>query len=301
MNLPKVSKNKIKEREPLSRHTTFQIGGEARYWYEPEDEQELVRFLKGGSASLPLFVIGAGSNLLVKEGLINKIFLHLNKPCFTKINISGDRVHVGAGVRMGRLISCLNSKDLGGYEFLAGIPGTIGGALAMNAGARNDYSQAASWREMKDILVCAQVCDRSGRVTRLRKDDIKFTYRHSSLGSYIILFAELKLERADRKSVQARVRSNLTQRISSQDWSHPSAGSFFKNPKGERPAGALIELCGLKGFKVGGAQVSPKHANFIINARGARSRDVIKLMEIIRNKVYNRFKIKLVPEVEVVS
>jgi UDP-N-acetylmuramate dehydrogenase len=291
----------MKEREPLGPHTTFRIGGEARYWYEPQNERELVRFLEKGPAPCPLFVIGAGSNLLVKEGLINRIFLHLSRPSFTKIKIQGDRVHVGAGAKIGRLVSCLHSQDLGGYEFLAGIPGTIGGALAMNAGARNDFDQIASWREMKDILVCARVCDRSGRVRRLPLDAIKFSYRHARLEDAIILSAELRLVRADKKSVQARIRHNLTQRLAVQDWFHPSAGSFFKNPGGKRSAGALIDLCGLKGFKVGGAQVSPRHANFIINARGASSSDVIKLMEIIRNKVYNRFKIKLIPEVEIVA
>lgn len=301
MSLPKHSKNKIRRLEPLGPRTTFKIGGNARVWYEPKDKLELASLLKNNDLALPLFVIGAGSNILVKEGTINRAFIHLRGPDFCKINISGTRVEVGAGVRMGSLISALDAKNLGGYEFLAGIPGAIGGALVMNAGARNDHRHAGSCRHMSDIVSSVEALDAEGRSVNFKKDDIDFFYRGSSLKPYIIVSAFLDLYRDDKKAVGERIKNNIAERIRCQDWHYPSAGSFFKNPPGGEPAGRLIDLCGLKGFKVGGAQVSRKHANFIVNSGGATSSDVLNLMEIIKERVYNRFKIILEPEVEVVS
>lgn len=301
MNLPKTFKNKLKAGEPLKRHTTFRIGGRAQYWYEPKDKRDLVRFIKQSGTLLPFFVIGAGSNLLIEDRLIKKIFIHLKHADFNKIKIAGTSVSVGAGVKMGRLISILSSKDLGGYEFLAGIPGTIGGALAMNAGAASDSDHRGSYREMKDIITQVDCLDREGRFIRLKRKDIKFSYRNSSLRPYIILGARLKLAKADKNKVRAIIRTILKNRREKQDWQYPSAGSFFKNPKNTQPAGRLIDLCRLKGLRVGDAQISEKHANFIINKRHARCADVIKLMDAVRERVYDRFKIKLDPEVEIVS
>jgi len=291
----------MKALEPLSLRTTFKIGGRAKVWYEPRDRQELTHFLKNNDGRLPLFAIGAGSNLLIKEGTIKRAFIHLCGLDFCGIKISGTKAEVGAGVRIGRLISALVQKDLGGYEFLAGIPGTIGGALVMNAGAKNDHRDAASHRQMSDITSSVDVFDKKGRLIRFKREDIDFFYRGSSLKPYIIVSACLELSRCDKMSVGERIKNNIADRIECQDWHYPSAGSFFKNPSGADPAGRLIDLCGLKGFKVGGAQISCKHANFIVNVGGATSGDVLNLMEIIRERVYNRFKIKLEPEVEIVS
>jgi UDP-N-acetylmuramate dehydrogenase len=292
MSLRKDFKNRLKTREPLKEHTTFKIGGQAQYWYEPRNRKELAGFLKSKVLTLPVFVIGAGSNLLVREGVINKVFIHLSAPDFTKIDVRKDKVAVGSGVKIGRLISVLSPKNIGGYEFLAGIPGTVGGALAMNAGA---------YGEIKDIVSEIEVLDRSGRSLRLERRDIDFSYRNSSLRPYIIVCAVLKLRTEDKASVQERIKNILIKRLREQDWQHPSAGSFFKNPDPAHPAGFLIDQCRLKGLRVGGAQVSGKHANFIINVKDAKSADVIKLMEIIKERVYNQFKIKLASEVEVVS
>ncbi|MFH0941324.1 MAG: UDP-N-acetylmuramate dehydrogenase [Candidatus Omnitrophota bacterium] len=292
MSSQKISKNRLKVGESLKGHTTFKIGGEARYWYEPKNRTELARFLKKPVLSLPVFVIGAGSNLLVREGIINKVFIHLSAPDFTKIEVRKDKVTAGAGVKIGRLISVLSSKNIGGYEFLAGIPGTVGGALAMNAG---------TYGEVKDIVSEIEVLDRNGRSLRLKRRDINFSYRNSSLRPYIIVSVVLKLKTEDKASARERIKNILIKRLSAQDWQHPSAGSFFMNPDPAHPAGILIDQCRLKGLRVGGAQVSEKHANFIINVKDAKSSDVIKLMEIIKERVYNQFKIKLASEVEVVS
>lgn len=286
----------------LSRRTSLRIGGHASYWFEPSDANELAVFLKEADPALPLFVIGCGSNLLVKDGRIKKVFIHLGSPAFKSVEVRGSKVKVGAGLETAKLIRALRSLDLGGYEFLAGIPGTIGGALAMNAGAKSDAQDSKSYCEMKDMVVSLDVLDRKGRFLRLTPMQAGFSYRISGLKPYCILAAELALRRQDRKRVMKRIKDNLAWRRAHQDLRFPSAGSFFKNPlKAGMSAGKLIELCGLKGFSVGGAKVSDVHANFIVNTGQARARDVIKLVEIIRKSVYNRFHIDLQPEVEVVS
>lgn len=285
----------------LSRRTAFRIGGRGLYWFEPSDENELSSFLEEADPGLPLFVIGRGSNLLVKDGLIKKVFIHLSSPAFTGIEVSGVKLRVGAGVTTAQLTKALRSRDLSGYEFLAGIPGTIGGALVMNAGAKSDPEDKASYREMKDIVAFVDVLDRKGRFLRLTPKDAGFSYRTSKLKPYYILGAQLILRRQDKERVMRRIKDYLAWRREHQDLRFFSAGSFFKNPPKGRSAGQLIDLCGLKGFSVGGAKVSDVHANFIVNTGNARCRDVIKLMEIIRKNVYNRFHIDLQPEVEVVS
>ncbi len=301
MNLPKDLKNKIKKAVPLAPRTTFRIGGKAQYWYEPTDKKELAYFLKETAGAVPFFVIGAGSNLLIKDGMIKKIFVHLNSNDFKKIEITGSSVVVGAGVKINHLLGTLKFKNLGGYEFLAGIPGTIGGALVMNAGAKTDLSLPSSYREIGDIVSEVEVLDRVGRRLILKKEKIKFSYRYSSLKPYVIVSAKLKLQPASRNKVQETIRSIIKNRLKIQEERYPNAGCFFKNPHRNESAGRLIDLCQLKGLKVGGARISVKHANFIVNTGRARSRDVLKLMEIVRKKVYNRFRIKLMPEVEVVS
>ena len=301
MNLPKIFRNRVKLAESLRLHTTFRIGGRAPYWFEPKNSRELIRFLRDPNISLPLFVIGAGSNLLIHDGFIKRIFIHLKSADFNKIRIRGTIVTVGAGVKIGRLISVLSSRNLGGYEFLAGIPGTIGGALAMNAGARTDLDSPASYKEMKDIVSQVEVLDRGGQRSTLKKGDLKFSYRNSSLRPYIIVSAKLKLKAADKNKVRERIKKIIRNRLKNQDWQYPSAGSFFKNPAQGDSAGRLIDACRLKGLKIGGAQVSEKHANFIINRKKAKAQDVIRLMDTVTQKVYRRFKIKLTPEVEIVS
>lgn len=300
MNLPVFIKNRVSKGVLLAGRTTLGIGGAAAAWIEPRNSAELSGILKALGPDRPFLVVGAGSNLLFGDGCQEKVFIHLKAPEFNKVIVQSKTVKAGAGVRIGRLISFLMARDLGGYEFLAGIPGTIGGALAMNAGARSRWNDPSSYREMKDIALSVDVMDRMGRRLTLQRKEIVFSYRCSSLKSYVILGAELGLKRADRKAVGSVIKAAILKRAQVQDWSHPSAGSFFKNPEGGVPAAILIDCCGLKGFKVGGARVSLKHANFIINNGRASCSDVLKLMEIIRKKVYNRFRIKLEPEVEIV-
>ncbi len=289
-------KNKIRHNVPLAGRNYFRIGGRARWWFAPAHAGELAAFLRRREEERGLFVLGAGSNVLFDDATIRRLFVCLEAPAFTGIRVRGRQVTVGAGVRIGRLISVLSRFDLGGHEFLAGIPGTIGGALAMNAGARCGPDDPRTHREMRDVVVSVDALDREGRSHTLRRGQIDFGYRRTSLASWIVTGATLKLSPARRSRVTRRIGRILGWRFAHQDWLHPSAGSFFKNPPGAA-AGRLIDRCGLKGFSVGGAQVSPRHANFIINTGGARFADVIKLVEIIEKKVYNHFRIRLEPEV----
>lgn len=299
MSLPNLSKNNIKQNISLRSRTTFAIGGKARYWYEPGDVSELARFLKRRDLSLPIFVIGCGSNLLVKEGAIDKIFVRLSAAPFNKIRVCGRKVYAGAGTKISRLISVLKRRDLNGYEFLAGIPGTVGGALVMNAGAGGGIIDGVNF-ELRDVVRRVEVLDKHGRRRILNASDLVFSYRHSNLKPFIVVRALLEFRPGDKKGAHERILKLMEYRRQCQDWRYPSAGSVFKNPPLGYSAGQLIDKCHLKGLKVGGAQVSEKHANFIVNVGNAKCEDVIKIMEKIRQRVYNRFKIELTPEVEIV-
>ncbi|MFA5038478.1 MAG: UDP-N-acetylmuramate dehydrogenase [Candidatus Omnitrophota bacterium] len=285
----------------LAAHTTLKIGGKAAGWYEPKDRAELSFFLKSISRDIPVFPVGCGSNLLVKDGPVKKLFVRLGRPDFCRLDVQGKRVEAGGGLKLSVLVRLLTELGFTGHEFLAGIPGTLGGAVAMNAGARTDSRDAGTYREMKDILESLTVVNRRGEILRIPRKAARLTYRGSCLGAYIVLGATLKLKKGKRDIIRSRIRQILDNRRRFQDLSFPSAGSFFKNPGEGKTAGQLIDACGLKGLGVGGAFVSVKHANFIVNKGGASCRDVIKLMEIIRKTVYNRYKIMLDPEVKIVN
>ncbi len=299
MSLRTSLRNKVRHNVALAGRNYFRIGGRARWWLEPASVRALGAFLRERDKSVDLFVLGAGSNVLFDDATIRKVFVCLQAPAFAKICVRGRRVTVGAGVRIGRLISVLSKFDLGGHEFLAGIPGTIGGALVMNAGARRCQDDPRTYREMRDVVVSVDTLDRSGRFCTLRREEIDFGYRQTSLAPMIVTGATLALRPARRRRVTREIGRILGWRFVHQDWLFPSAGSFFKNPPGDAAA-RLIDGCGLKGLAVGAAQVSPRHANFIINTGHARFTDVTKLVEIIQERVYNHFRVRLEPEVMIV-
>jgi UDP-N-acetylmuramate dehydrogenase len=301
MSLPRTLVCELKKNVSLASRTTFKVGGVARYWFRPRDERHLTGFLKDWSGEPRPFVIGAGSNILFGDGVVNRLFVDLGDSVFSRVVPRKGFVRVGGGCRLGRLISFLSARNLGGYEFLAGIPGTVGGAVVMNAGARGRWEDPATYREMKDLLVSVEVCDMHGERSVLSRENIRFGYRSSSLEGMIVLAATLRFEKARRQDVTRRLRENLKKRWECQDWVHASAGSFFKNPAGGPPAAHLIDRCGLKGFRVGDAQVSPKHANFIINTGHASFADVLRLVEIVKQNVYNQFRVNLEPEVRIVQ
>lgn len=291
MNWWKNLKGKVILREPLKKHTSFKIGGPAKFFIMPYAIADLKFIIASAKSSkLPISVIGAGSNILVNDKGVEAIVLQLNSPFFKRISCKRNYLKTSCGVTVGKLIQEAGEHNLSGLEFLAGIPGTIGGALAMNAGA---------WgKNIGDLVENVQVMDYDGNVKTLDKREIKFGYRSSNLEKFIILDARLKLAKRNKKEITRQIKKYLAHRRNTQDKSLPNAGCVFKNPS-YKSAGRLIDLCGLKGKRVGGACVSGRHGNFIMNCGNASANDVLKLMGLIKKRVRNKFNVILEPEIKI--
>jgi UDP-N-acetylmuramate dehydrogenase len=293
MNWWKELKGRVRAREPLTTHTTFKIGGRCRYFIEPKgagDLKLLLNLLK--RYKIPFLVMGSGSNILAGDKKIESAVIHLGTAAFKKISFKKDLVEIGAGCLLSQLIICASNKGFGGHEFLAGIPGTIGGALMMNAG------RAKNKQAIADLVEKVIVMDYNGNIKALRKKDLRFGYRKSNLVKYIILSAQIKLVKSNKREIKNRIKEYLDYRRARQDYKMPSAGCVFKNPP-QFSAGRLIDLCGLKGRRIGGACISTKHANFIINEDKAKAGDVLKLMQLVKKEVKNKFNITLEPEIKI--
>lgn len=293
MNWWRNLKGKISFDEPLKKHTTFKIGGPAKFFVSPADTPDLKLLVTLAKIhKIPVFVLGAGSNILAADRGIKGIALKLNSPFFTKVSNpnKSNYLEAGSGLALRDLIQEAKERYLSGIEFLAGIPGTVGGALAMNAGA---------WgRNIGDLVEKVSIMDYNGRIKVLKKKDMKFGYRKSNLAKYIILGACLKLGKRDKGQICANIKRYLMKRRHTQSARLPNAGCVFKNPPGGG-AGRLIDLAGLKGKRSGRAIVSARHANFILNQGSARASDVLKLMSLIKRKVRERFNINLEPEIKI--
>jgi len=297
MNWLKSLKGKVRFEEPLKKHTTFKIGGPAEFFVEPRDSKDLRQAVSlAKNNDIPIFLLGAGSNILVSDEGIEGIVLRLNSSYFRKISKKNNFLEVGSGLLLGQLMQHAAEYSLSGIEFLAGIPGTVGGALAMNAGA---------WgKNIGNIVEKVTVMDYTGNIKILSKKNIKFDYRKSSLAKYIILSCRIRFVKKNKEEIKDSMRKYIKLRQSSQENSYSNAGCIFKNPTGRtgRPActaGRLIDLCSLKNKRIGGARVSGKHANFIINRMNAKAGDVLKLMNLIETKVKQKFNINLEPEIKI--
>lgn len=299
MNWQKNVRGKVRSGELLCSHTSFKIGGPARFFVEPKDEDDLkCLIIQLKRDKIPFLIIGAGSNLLVHDAGIKKAVIHLSASRFKHIRFFSESVEAGAATPLSSLVRAAAKKGLSGIEFLIGIPGTLGAGLVMNAGiSEKAVGKAAVLRAIGDTVVWVRVMDRNGRIKILQKKEIRFGYRHSGLSHYIVLGAKLKLKKAAASEVEGKIREYISYRRQSQDYSFPSAGCIFKNPAGHS-AGKLIDMCGLKGAQRGGACISKKHANFILNCKNAKARDVIALMALMKRSVRHRFKITLEPEIK---
>lgn len=291
MNWRKNLKGRVRPAQLLKARTTFKVGGPADFFIEPRDPADL-KVLLGLRAKykIPLSIIGSGSNILALDKGVKGAVVRLSSSYFRKVSFKGNCLEAGSGVLLNKVILSGKQKGLSGMEYLAGIPGTVGGALAMNAGIPK--------RCIADLVRDVRVMDRSGKIKTLPKRKIKFSYRSSGLDRYIILSARFNLKKAAQTEIQNRIKSQLKWRKDNQDMAQASAGCVFKNPNGYS-AGKLIDLCGLKGKSVGGACVSLKHANFIINRGNARAQDVLKLMRLVRRQVKNKFGVTLEPEIKI--
>jgi len=298
MELHKLLKGRTLFNEPLSKHTTFGIGGPARIFIKPRDEEDLkvlLSTLKKGK--IPFLIIGSGSNILVSDTGVNTAVISLSAPFFCAMKAGSASIEAGAGTRLAGLIRFALRKNLSGLEFLSGIPGTVGGALAMNAGISQGIKRRMQ-RCISDNLLCVKVMDAAGRVRSIPQKDIAFGYRRSSLGRYVILSARFRMKHAHRAVIAERIRGYLAYRKDMHGWAARSAGCVFKNPAGAS-AGKLIDMCGLKGTTRGGAQISEKHANFILNAGKATAADVQHLMDVMKKRVKQKFGITLEPEIRI--
>ena len=275
--------------ENMSNHTTFKTGGNADFFINVKTRQELLFAVDTAkSTNTPYFIIGRGSNLLVSDKGIQGAVICLNE--MRGIDIKDNMVSVKAGQSMQSLCTALYKSGLSGLEFAYGIPGTVGGAVYMNAGAYGS--------EIADRIVSAEYLDKNGEIKVIKKADMRLSYRDSifSKNGGIILSAEFELSYGDPECILAKMNGYLSRRKEKQPLEYPSAGSVFKRPEGNF-AGTLIEKSGLKGTSVGGAQISEKHAGFIVNTGGATSGDVKALIEKVREKVYADSGIELEPEV----
>src|SRR5580704_9824293 len=267
----------LRRNEPLAKRTTLRVGGSADYYCEPASEEELAQVLKVcGMNWLPIFLLGRGSNLLIRDGGVRGMVICLSHPKFRGIEIAGYRVHCGAGAKLKQVAADAKRGELTGLEFLEGIPGTVGGALRMNAGAMGGW--------MFDVVESVRYMDYSGHIYEEDAANLKVEYRSCPLlKDNIALGAILKGHPAAREVVEKRMKGFSQKRWESQP-AAPSAGCIFKNP-GTIPAGKLIDELGLKGTRVGDAMVSAEHGNFIINDGAATARDVLNLIELIRERV----------------
>jgi UDP-N-acetylmuramate dehydrogenase len=277
--------------EPLAPHTWFRLGGPAEYFAEPTTVEELQALLKRAQQEdLPVRILGGGSNVLVPDQGVPGLVIHMADPNFAQIEVKNNKLKAGGGAKLGHLISTSVREGLVGLETLVGIPGTLGGALHGNAGGRG--GDIGQWTSRATVMT------RDGEIIQREHDEMVFNYRQSSLDELIILGAEFELDKDDPEELTKRMQKQWIMKKASQPLGHQSAGCIFKNPRG-MSAGLLIDQAGLKGTRVGGAEVSDRHANFIIADTGCTSQDVLRLMELVRSRVAERMGIELETEIQV--
>lgn len=283
------------ENEPMSAHCSFRIGGPARLMACPASGAEaaaLLRLLR--EADAPVELMGKGTNLLVADEGLDAVVVRLGEAISGAELLPGDRVRAGAGISLAKLAVFAAEAGLSGLEFAHGIPGSLGGAVFMNAGAYGG--------EMKDVLESAEIALPDGTLREAPAEELELSYRHSALegSGALVTAATVKLTPAEPEAIRARMRELMEKRRASQPLDMPSAGSTFKRPVGGYAA-ALIDQAGLKGFAIGGAQVSEKHAGFVINRGGATFDDVLRLMEHIQKTVLEKSGVRLAPEVRILK
>ena len=278
------------ENEPMSRHTTFGIGGPADIFVDVSSADEIRQICQlARSLEVPFFIVGNGSNLLVSDEGIRGLVIHLGKS-FSEVERDGEIIKAQAGASLGKIARVALDASLTGFEFAAGIPGSFGGAVSMNAGAYGG--------EMKDILVDVDLLTPQGEIVTLKAEDMDLSYRHSIVfdKDYIVLGARIRLQPGQEQEIREKMDQLARARREKQPLEYPSAGSTFKRPTGYF-AGKLIQDAGLKGYTVGGAMVSEKHAGFVVNHGGATAREVRFLICQVQKKIQDKFGVHMEPEV----
>ena len=282
------------EKEPMKRHTSFKVGGPADALVSIKDEESLKAVLQFlDKHGIKPFFMGNGSNILVRDKGIRGVVLKISKG-FERVEINGSRVEAGAGILLSKLSNVILEHSLCGFEFASGIPGTLGGAVAMNAGAYGG--------EMKDVVKSVRAMDMQGNEIEYRADEMDFGYRNSIVqkNDVIVTNVIMELERGAKEKIKSVIDDYTQRRTSKQPINLPSAGSTFKRPTGYF-AGKLIQDANLKGFSIGGAKVSEKHSGFIVNEGGASAKEILSLIGTVKDRVYDHFGVLLEEEVRIVG
>lgn len=285
---------RILENEPMKKHTTFRIGGSARYFVSPSGEEALKNtVVLCRERKIPFFILGNGSNLLVSDDGYDGVVIYMGEG-FSKVETLGRTVTAGGGTLLSAIAREALSQSLTGFEFAAGIPGTLGGAVVMNAGAYDG--------EIKQVLKFVRVMDKDGSVFELSAEELELSYRHSCIPErgLIVLSAVLELTEGLSEEIHSRMEDLAARRRDKQPLEYPSAGSTFKRPEGYF-AGKLIQDAGLKGFCVGGAQVSEKHSGFVINRGNATAADICALCKAVQDKVRSDTGVLLETEIKMIG
>lgn len=288
-----IKNENVELNAPMKKYTSFKVGGAVDLLVKPETYEEVSKVIGlCEERKIPYYIIGNGSNILVKDGGVRGVAIKLSK--LDGITINGEEIIVQSGAAIGEVSLKSRDASLTGFEFACGIPGTIGGAIAMNAGAYNG--------EIADIIDTVTVMDHKGKIIKLTKDQLELGYRTSVVltKNYIVLEATFKLKKGEYEKVAGRISDLMRRRREKQPLEYPSAGSTFKRPEGFFAA-KLIEDSGLKGVSIGGAQVSEKHSGFIINKGNATAKDILDLIHFVQKTVKSKYDVNLDTEVRIIG
>lgn len=290
-----LSQDSIKYNEPMKKHTTMRVGGPCDCMVEPSSIEEIQKVLEyARKNNIKYYVIGNGSNLLVKDEGVHALIIKIaNK--FSKVEVNGERIKAYSGCSVPKLSQIAKENSLSGLEFACGIPGSVGGGIRMNAGAYGS--------EMVNVVEKVGFLDENGKLNEIDGKDAHFTYRHSMFvenPKYIVVYAIYKLQKGNKDEISKIMEENMNSRKQKQPIEYPNFGSVFKRPEGYF-VGKLVDECGLKGYKIGGAQVSTKHSGFMVNIEDATCKDVLDLIEYVKKKVYEKFNVKLQEEVVILG
>lgn len=290
-DIKKFFRGAIQLDEPLSKYTWMRVGGSADYYVEPADKNDLIEIVRYFQKnSFPFTVLGRGSNVLISDDGIRGAVINLEL-ALSGLQLAGECIIAEAGVWLQKFVDFCIQHEFSGVEMLAGIPGTIGGAIVMNAGAHGG--------EISDHLVDAEIV-RNGELVRIPKKDADFSYRHSAFEHDVVIGASFRMPKGNKEELAKRRKELILKRNETQPLELPNSGSMFKNPPSTYAA-RLIEQAGLKGKRIGNAQISEKHANFIVNLGSAKATDIVQLLELARRTVYQNSGIQLELEVKLVG
>lgn len=288
-----VGEENLKQNEPMKKHTTFRVGGNAKFLVTPNSTKQiidLISYLK--ESGVKYYILGNGSNVLIRDEGIDGVVIKIASN-YNNVSVNDCEITAQSGANLINISRLALNSNLGGFEFASGIPGTIGGAVVMNAGAYG--------REMKDVVIEASVLNADGNIIKLTNKELEFEYRRSILSrkDYIVLDTKIRLYKDDKQTIKSYMDELTQKRREKQPLKFPNAGSTFKRPEGNFP-GKLIEDAGLKGYRIGGAEVSTMHAGFIINTGNATATDILELMKYVQNVVKEKFDITLEPEIKII-